>query len=173
VQFPAEQDAARLYRLHRGMVWRSATCDQVFRIDEDFKGNAAAAVASCTAVALEAQVAAGYTYLDTDEQVYRHNRSTSRRSTCVALCAPDAGGPPKERAKQAIREQCRSNCGPPDAATRRRWRLDGPLGNPSGRSFLGVGLPSCELVSPRPAATMEPVAGLPQGGNSWPSAFDR
>jgi hypothetical protein len=70
-RFPDVQNARRLYRLHRGLVARAPSPGQVFRVDEEFRGDAAAAVAASAVEQLEAQVPAGYMYLAPDEGVYR------------------------------------------------------------------------------------------------------
>jgi hypothetical protein len=70
-RFPAVKDAGRLYRLHQGMVARSGLRDKVFRLDEEFGGEAAAAVAASMVEELKAQVKTGYMYLSAGEDAYR------------------------------------------------------------------------------------------------------
>jgi hypothetical protein len=70
-RFPQVQDAGQLYRLHQALVARSGLYDKVFRLDEEFHGDAAAAVAAFMTEELEDQVGTGYMYLSAAEKLYR------------------------------------------------------------------------------------------------------
>jgi hypothetical protein len=69
--FPAVKEADRLYRLHQQLVARHPAGAKVLRLDEEFGGDARAAVAASMVEEMEAQVKIGYLYLSTHEQVYR------------------------------------------------------------------------------------------------------
>jgi hypothetical protein len=70
-RFPMVQDARQLYRLHRELVARSATSAKKFRLDEEFHGDAAAAMAVSMIEEMEAQLGTGYLYLSPAEKMYR------------------------------------------------------------------------------------------------------
>jgi hypothetical protein len=70
-QFPQVRDAGRLYRLHQALVARSGLGEKVFRLDEEFQGNAAAAVAAFMGEAFAEGVRPGYMYLSPEDKVYR------------------------------------------------------------------------------------------------------
>jgi hypothetical protein len=65
------QDAARLYRLHRALVARSGSGRKVFRLDEEFGGDAAACVAATMVEELEDAARDGYMALSPDGDTYR------------------------------------------------------------------------------------------------------
>jgi hypothetical protein len=71
-QFPQVRDAGQLYRLHQALIARSGMRDKVFRLDEEFHGDAAAALATWgTEVLVGHAVGPGYMYLSPSENVYR------------------------------------------------------------------------------------------------------
>jgi hypothetical protein len=72
LQFPEVTDAGRLYRLHQALIARCHLRSKVFRLDEEFQGDAAAAVAAWGVEVLVGQaVGSGYLYLSPSENVYR------------------------------------------------------------------------------------------------------
>jgi hypothetical protein len=70
-QFPAVRDAARLYRLQQAMVARSGLKDKVFRLDEEFGGDAAAYQSATSVEDLEDAARAGYMELAPGGESYR------------------------------------------------------------------------------------------------------
>jgi hypothetical protein len=70
-QFPEVEDAGRLYRLHQALVARSGMRDKVFRLDEEFQGNAVAAVGAFMVEAFAETVGPGYMYLSPGDRAYR------------------------------------------------------------------------------------------------------
>jgi hypothetical protein len=70
-RFPWVQDVRRLYELHRALVARHGTGDKRLRLDEEFHGDACAAMARSLIEELEAQIPTGYLYLSPEEKVYR------------------------------------------------------------------------------------------------------
>lgn len=70
-RLPSVQDAARLYRLHRALVARSGSGRKVFRLDEEFRGDAAAYAAATMVEELEDAARAGYMALSPDGETYR------------------------------------------------------------------------------------------------------
>jgi hypothetical protein len=69
--FPGMKDAARLYRLHQALVARSAFGDKVLRLDEEFQGDGAAALAAVMVEDQLRMVRIGYWYSSPSEKVYR------------------------------------------------------------------------------------------------------
>jgi hypothetical protein len=70
-RFPDVKDAGRLYRLHQALAARSGMHDKVFRLDEEFHGDAAAAVAAFILEGYADDVDLGYLYLSAAEKLYR------------------------------------------------------------------------------------------------------
>jgi hypothetical protein len=70
-QFPMVMNAGRLYRLHQGLVARSGMRDKVFRLDDEFHGDAVAAVATFMVEAFAEGVGPGYMYLSAADKTFR------------------------------------------------------------------------------------------------------
>jgi hypothetical protein len=70
-RFPMVKEAGRLYRLHEALVERHPSGVKRFRLDEEFAGDAQAAVAAGLVEEMEAQLTTGYLYLSPQEKVFR------------------------------------------------------------------------------------------------------
>jgi hypothetical protein len=71
-QFPEVTGAARLYRLHQALVARFALGAKVFRLDEEFQGDVAAALNAWGREVMAGHaVRTGYMYLSPEANVYR------------------------------------------------------------------------------------------------------
>jgi hypothetical protein len=70
-QFPEVKDAGRLYRLHQALAARTGLRDRVFRLDEEFHGDAAAAVGAFMVEAFAETVGPGYMYVSPVDRTYR------------------------------------------------------------------------------------------------------
>jgi hypothetical protein len=60
-----------LYRLHQVLVGRSGLRDKVLRLDEEFHGNAVAAVGAFMMEAFAEVIGPGYMYLSPADKMYR------------------------------------------------------------------------------------------------------
>jgi hypothetical protein len=69
--FPDIKDAGRLYRLHKALAARSGLHDKVFRLDDEFHGDAAATVAAFILDGYTDDVELGYLYPSPAEKLYR------------------------------------------------------------------------------------------------------
>lgn len=71
-QFPMVEDAARLFRLHSALLVKyGGGYEKILRLDEEFHGDALAAVAASMREEMEAQVRTGYLYLSESEGLFR------------------------------------------------------------------------------------------------------
>lgn len=71
-RLPKVTEADRLYQIHKAMEKREGNrSGKVFRLDEEFKGDAAAYLAAAMVEELDSQLEPGYLYLTSDEEEYR------------------------------------------------------------------------------------------------------
>jgi hypothetical protein len=70
-RFSMVKEADRLYRLHQALVDRHPGGIKVFRLDEEFAGDAQTTVATSLVEEMEAQLETGYLYLSPEERAYR------------------------------------------------------------------------------------------------------